>query len=244
MNANKKAASSPAKTGKKMKSSTCSEDMADETTRYVGRSCLESSAYCDERCDSARSPWLPNFNHRWLLCVGNLKVVNVQHETRGLKQDVVDFKSDVSKLQVKLAELEARARRNNIRTKPWGDAHDDFGDAIRFLTEMLPKWIPSLSNRPMARAHRIYQQQRSTETDHAMIFKVLRYQDQSVYLRRGKRGEQEGTNSGWQESAEILCWLQRLHLAKAEKFCWYMEGVTSFRNPIFFDLPSHSARYA
>lgn len=111
------------------------------------------------------------------------KVDNIQRETRGLKQDVVGCKSDVSKFQAKLAELEDRERRNNVRLVGLAPNREG-GDAIRFLTEMLPKWIPSLSNRPIEieRAHRIYGQQRSTETGRTMIFKVLRYQDRQSIL--------------------------------------------------------------
>lgn len=58
------------------------------------------------------------------------------------------------------------------------------GDTLCFLQEMLPKWIPSLSNRPIEieRAHRIYGQQRSTETGRTIIFKELRYQDRLAIL--------------------------------------------------------------
>lgn len=106
------------------------------------------------------------------------KVDNAQREMRGLKQDIVGCKSDVSKLQAKMAELEDRERRNNI----WivGLAlNREGGDAICFLQEMLPRWIPSLSNRliEIEQAHRIYGHQRSLEMGCTMIFKMLRYQD-------------------------------------------------------------------
>lgn len=52
MNANKKAALSPVKTpnGKRMKSSTCSENMADTISAALTKQ--QDSAYCDERCDT------------------------------------------------------------------------------------------------------------------------------------------------------------------------------------------------
>ncbi|KAK3559295.1 hypothetical protein QTP86_010735 [Hemibagrus guttatus] len=121
------------------------------------------------------------------------KVDNIQRETRGLKQDIVGCKSDVSKFQAKLAELEDRERRNNVRLLGLAPNREG-GDAIRFLTEMLPKWIPSLSNRPIEieRAHRIYGQQSSTETGRTIIFKVLRYQDHQSILDRAREVSKRG----------------------------------------------------
>ncbi|RXN16552.1 LINE-1 type transposase domain-containing 1 [Labeo rohita] len=121
------------------------------------------------------------------------KVDYVQRETRGLKQDVDGCKSDVSKLQIKLSELEDRKRRNNVRIVGLSPNREG-GDAIRFLQEMLPKWIPSLSNKPIEieRAHRIYGRQRSTETGHTMIFKVLRYQDRQAILDGAREVSKRG----------------------------------------------------
>lgn len=59
---------------------------------------------------------------------------------------------------------------------------------------MLPKWIPSLSNKPIEieRAHRIYGQQKSAETGRTMIFKVLRYQDRRVILDGAREASKRG----------------------------------------------------
>lgn len=112
---------------------------------------------------------------------------------RGLKQDIVGCKSDVSKFQVKLAALEDRERRNNVQIVGLSPNREG-GEAIRFLQEMLPKWIPSLSNRPkeIERAHRIYGQQRSTEMGRTMIFKVLIYQDRQAILDGAREVSKRG----------------------------------------------------
>lgn len=121
------------------------------------------------------------------------KVDNVHRETRGLKQDVVSCTSDISKLQAKLPELEDRERCNNARIVGLAMNREE-GDTIRFLQEMLPKWIPLLANRPIEikRAHRIYGQQRSLETGRTMIFKVLRYQDHQAILEGAREVSKRG----------------------------------------------------
>lgn len=203
MNGNKKAASSPAKTptGKRMKSSTCSEDMTDvialaltkqqDTLEEVVRNAVHIAMKDVTQCMQSLTA---EFHSQMTVVRGLIdKVDYVQRETRGLKQDVVGCKTDVSKLQVKLAELEDRERRNNVRIVGLSPNREG-GDAIRFIQEMLPKWIPSLSNRPIEieRAHRIYGQQKSTETGRTMIFKVLRYQDRQAILDGAREVSKKG----------------------------------------------------
>lgn len=79
--------------------------------------------------------------------------------------------------------MEDQERRNNVQIVGLSP-NCEGGDTLCFLQEMLPKWIPSLSNRPIEieRAHRIYGQQRSTETGRTIIFKELRYQDRLAIL--------------------------------------------------------------
>lgn len=117
-------------------------------------------------------------------------VFNVHRKTRGLK---ISCTSDISKLQAKLPELEDQERCNNARIVGLAMNHEE-GDTIRFLQEMLPKWIPLLANRPIEieRAHRIYGQQRSPETGCTMIFKVLRYQDHQAILEGAREASKRG----------------------------------------------------
>lgn len=55
------------------------------------------------------------------------------------------------------------------------------GDAIAFLQDMLPKWIPSLSNAKIQIDHRIRSNKNNGQA--TMIFKVFRYQDGNGILQ-------------------------------------------------------------
>lgn len=92
----------------------------------------------------------------------------VQAETRAMKREVSNNTSNLEKMQLK-----DQDRRNNVRITGL-TAGREGGDAIAFLQDMLPKWIPLLDNAKIQIecAHRI----RSNEiNDQAtMIFRVLR----------------------------------------------------------------------
>lgn len=124
METNKKAAPSPVKvpTGKRMKSSPDSESMADaislalakqqNTLEEAVRNAVHIAMKDETQCIQSLTA---EFQSQMAVVRGLIDTVDyVQHETRGLKH-VVSCKSDVSKLQIKMAELEDRERRNNIR---------------------------------------------------------------------------------------------------------------------------------
>lgn len=113
------------------------------------------------------------------------KVDRIQAETRGLKRDFGVVRSDVEMLQEKLAELDDRGRRNNVRLVNLAPNREG-GDAISFLRDMLPKWIPSLGPDPIQieRAHRIYHStSKKSNSPQTLIFKVLNYQDRQAILQ-------------------------------------------------------------
>lgn len=110
------------------------------------------------------------------------KVDRIQAETRATKREVSNNTSDLEKLQLKIASLEDQDRRNNVRITGIATGREG-GDAIAFLQDMLPKWIPSLGNTKIQieRAHRIRSNKNNGQT--TMIFKVLRYQDRNAILQ-------------------------------------------------------------
>jgi len=110
------------------------------------------------------------------------KVDWVQAETRAMKREVSNNTSDLEKMQLKVASLEDQDRRNNVRITGIATGREG-GDAIAFLQDMLPKWIPSLGNVKIEieRAHRIRSNRNNGQA--TMIFKVLRYQDRNTILQ-------------------------------------------------------------
>lgn len=129
------------------------------------------------------------------------KVDKIQADFRGVKKDIVNCSSEQHKLNLKVAELEDRSRRNNVRIV--GLAPNREGDdPIGFLQKMLPVWIPTLSKKApveIDRAHRIYSQ----GTARTMIFRVLRYQDRQAILQ-GAREARKKEPTGIQDARKTL----------------------------------------
>lgn len=97
---------------------------------------------------------------------------------------------DHLKLEQKMAEMEVRTWRNNIRII--GLAEDcKKNDQVGFLPKNLLEWIPSLNNNliiEIDRAHRIY----GKGTTWTMIFRCLRYQDCQAILEKYRKMGQSG----------------------------------------------------
>lgn len=109
------------------------------------------------------------------------KVDKIQGETRQIKKDLNVCKTEQQNLTSKIAELEDRSRRNNVRLVglPQGREGDN---PIGFLQKMLPIWIPALRNKgpiEIDRAHRIYGSGKSR----TLLFRVLRYPDRQAILQ-------------------------------------------------------------
>ncbi|KAL1256569.1 hypothetical protein QQF64_012114 [Cirrhinus molitorella] len=117
------------------------------------------------------------------ITVGDLasKVDKLQGETRQIKKDINTCSTEQQNLTLKIAELEDRSRRNNVRLVglPQGCKGDD---PIGFLQKILPIWIPALKKKgpiEIDRAHRIYGSNKSR----TLIFRVLHYQDRQAILQ-------------------------------------------------------------
>lgn len=115
----------------------------------------------------------------------------LQSGARALKRDVNNNTTDIDKLRSKLASLEDQDRRNNVRITGL-TAGREGKDAAEFLKRMLPKWIPTLTDRviPIERAHRIYSPRDDGQS--TMIFKALRFQDREAILRGAREARKNG----------------------------------------------------
>jgi len=89
-----------------------------------------------------------------------------------MKREVSNNTSNLEKMQLKVALLEDQDRRNNMRITGIATGREG-GDAIAFLQDMLPKWIPSLNGVKIQieHAHRIRCNKKNGQA--TMIFKVL-----------------------------------------------------------------------
>uniref|UniRef100_A0A3Q3E6I8 L1 transposable element RRM domain-containing protein n=1 Tax=Labrus bergylta TaxID=56723 RepID=A0A3Q3E6I8_9LABR len=102
---------------------------------------------------------------------------------RAVKHDVGGPQKDVLKLHQKIAEMEDRSRRCNIRLVGLVESAEG-ENAIQFLQDKLPEWIPSLVGEKIKiqQAHRIYTAQDKSNRPRTLIFQLLRYQDREKIL--------------------------------------------------------------
>lgn len=85
------------------------------------------------------------------------KVESLQAALRASKHQITTLNLEVSNLTSKMTQMEDHSRMSNLRLVGLKEGEEG-SDAIGFLTENLPKWIPSLKDRPICieRAHRVY----------------------------------------------------------------------------------------
>ncbi|MGH0122104.1 UNVERIFIED_CONTAM: hypothetical protein FKN15_013023 [Acipenser sinensis] len=120
------------------------------------------------------------------------------------RDSIKDAKADITQLQARLAELEDRNRRSNLRLVglPEGEEGDD---PISFLQHNLPLWFPSLPSKgviEIERAHRIYSGANTQgNKPRTLIFKLLRYNDRQAIL---KAYRQPGTQISQGQSKLLL----------------------------------------
>ena len=101
-----------------------------------------------------------------------------------------DYGQTLQELQVKLADMEDRNRRCNIRIIGLKEGLEG-SNAIQFLSRSLPQWFPNLSDVQVEimRAHRIYSDSaKGNNTDNrTLIFNVLRYTTRQAILQAARR---------------------------------------------------------
>ena len=114
------------------------------------------------------------------------KIYFVQTEARECKQKVNQCTSQLAQLELKMADIEDRARRKNIRLVGLKEGVEG-SDPMDFLQKMLPQWISSITNKSIEieRAHRLYNKNGTGKT-RTMIFNVLRYQDRQRILQEAR----------------------------------------------------------
>ncbi len=102
---------------------------------------------------------------------------------RAVKHDVGDIQKELLNLRQKVAEMEDRSRRSNLRLVGLPESAEG-ENAIQFLQDNLPLWIPSLAGEKIEiqRAHRIFTTQDKTSRPRTLIFRLLRYQDREKIL--------------------------------------------------------------
>uniref|UniRef100_A0A8C9ZZF1 L1 transposable element RRM domain-containing protein n=1 Tax=Sander lucioperca TaxID=283035 RepID=A0A8C9ZZF1_SANLU len=102
---------------------------------------------------------------------------------RAVKHYVGDLQKELLNLRQKVAEMEDRSWRANLRLVGLPESAEG-ENAIRFLQDNLPRWIPSLAGEKIEiqRAHRIFTTQDRTSHPRTLIFRLLRYQDREKIL--------------------------------------------------------------
>uniref|UniRef100_A0A3B1JBE8 L1 transposable element RRM domain-containing protein n=1 Tax=Astyanax mexicanus TaxID=7994 RepID=A0A3B1JBE8_ASTMX len=111
----------------------------------------------------------------------------LQAAQRQDRDGIKEANDGVSKLQKRLAELEDRSRRSNLRLVGLPE-NEEGGDAVAFLQRQLPVWFPSLAGKSsleIERAHRVYSGQPNSDGNkpRTLIFKLLRYTDRQEILK-------------------------------------------------------------
>lgn len=123
------------------------------------------------------------------------QVDDTKRKNREISKSVKACVSDQKELEQKLAELEDRSRRNNVRITGLAEGREA-SDPIGFLQRQLPVWIPTLRDRPIIeieRAHRIYAKGKGKKPgSRTMIFKCLRHQDRQAILNGARQAQKTG----------------------------------------------------
>uniref|UniRef100_A0A3B1KGD5 L1 transposable element RRM domain-containing protein n=1 Tax=Astyanax mexicanus TaxID=7994 RepID=A0A3B1KGD5_ASTMX len=95
---------------------------------------------------------------------------------------------ELSSREKKLADLEDRSRRNNVRLVGLPEGTEG-SDPTGFNQKAIKEWFPTLANSEMEveRAHRVYRSQKDTRNSpRVFIFKLLRYQDRQRLLKASR----------------------------------------------------------
>lgn len=118
---------------------------------------------------------------------------HVQSEMRTMKRQVLDNASGLEKVQLNLALLEDYNRRNNVRITGIPN-NSEGGNAVAFLQENLPKWLPSLAKTTIEieRAHRVRSAKSRGDFPETMILRLLRHGDRTAILNGARAAAKNG----------------------------------------------------
>lgn len=93
----------------------------------------------------------------------------------------------LDQIQSKLADLEDRSRRDNLRLMFLKEGAEK-GNALAYLNANIPKWFPRLAANPpeLMRAHRVGHLRQSTSAPRVLLMKFLRYIDRDHILKEAR----------------------------------------------------------
>ncbi|CAK6979638.1 hypothetical protein KUCAC02_008291 [Scomber scombrus] len=102
--------------------------------------------------------------------------------------DKIRYEATSETMQLKLADMEDRSRRCNVRAIGLPEGIEG-SNAVQYLTKSLPKWFPTLGNLDgeIMRAHRVYSDNRKRSGPRTLIFNTLRYTTRQLILRAAKK---------------------------------------------------------
>ncbi|RXN27912.1 LINE-1 type transposase domain-containing 1 [Labeo rohita] len=112
---------------------------------------------------------------------------------RSAKQELNTHQQEIINLRDKIVEMEDRSRKCNVRLVGLPESAEG-ENAVQFLQENLPKWIPSLQvggKIEIQRAHRIYGGRDKANRPRTLIFRLLRYQDRERILDGARAPQSE-----------------------------------------------------
>ena len=128
---------------------------------------------------------------------------------RAVKHDVGDLQKELLNLCQKVAEMGDRSRRSNLRLVGLPESAEG-GNAIQFLQDNLPVWIPSLAGEKILiqRAHGIFTTRDNSSRPRTLIFRLFHYQDREKILN-GARAllsapTHQTSSEGWTSTSKLL----------------------------------------
>lgn len=115
---------------------------------------------------------------------------NMQASVRSDKTTIRTLQATVGELSTKIADMEDRSRRSNLRLVGLKEGAEG-GDAVSFLETNIPKWLPSLAGCHISieRAHRIYSRTNLSSAPRTLIFKLLNFKDRQKILNAARAVE-------------------------------------------------------
>lgn len=118
----------------------------------------------------------------------NAEMGKIRSDVKGHSKLLATQDAMLQQMQLKLADMEDRSRRCNIRITGLAEGLEG-SSAVQYLTQSLPKWFPSLGSLQgeIMRAHRVYTDNKNRGNARTMIFCVLRFTTCQAILRAARK---------------------------------------------------------
>lgn len=113
---------------------------------------------------------------------------SIQAAAREDRRSATELRTQLEQLTTKLTDLEDRGRKNNVRLVGLPETVEG-ADAISYLKDNLPEWIPSLVGRDIdiERAYHVYGGEVNSKKPRTLIFRLLCWQDRSAILNGARQ---------------------------------------------------------